>query len=122
MVGGSPDHSGSDSEDDTSYSSYDSEEYHRQTYEDRRNKRRDKYGSNRDRERERDRERKDKKNRETEKEVCLRFSEFGHCPDVSLLNFLRFSPADEVGYSFRTTARVSMKFDNRKKWNYANSG
>jgi hypothetical protein len=86
MVGGSPDHSGSDSEDDTSYSSYDSEEYHRQSYEDRRNKRRDKYGSNRDRERERDRDRKEKKNRETEKEVCLRFSEFGHCPDVSFLH------------------------------------
>ena len=87
MVGGSPDHSASDSEDDTSYSSYDSDEYHRSTYEERRNRRRDKFGSNRDRERdrERDRDRKDKKNRDrdAEKEVCLRFSEFGHCNDVS---------------------------------------
>lgn len=87
MVGGSPGHSASDSEGDTSGSSYESEEFRRSTYEERRNKRREKYGSNRDRDRERgdrdrDRDRKDKKNRDSEKEICLRFAEFGHCPDV----------------------------------------
>lgn len=87
MVGGSPNQSGSESEDDdASNSSYDSEEYQRTTYEERRNKRRDRYGSNRERERDRDRDRKDNKknrDRQEEKEVCLRFSEYGHCPDVS---------------------------------------
>jgi hypothetical protein len=87
MVGGSPNQSGSESEGDTSYSSYESDEYHRMTYEERRNKRREKFGSNRDRdrdrERDRERDRRDKKNREAEREVCLRFSEFGSCPDVS---------------------------------------
>lgn len=89
MVGGSPNQSGSDSEDDTSYSSYDSEDFHRSTYEERRNKRREKYGSNHDRDRERDRGgKKEKKSRETEKEVCLRFADSGRCPDVSLEAFL----------------------------------
>lgn len=90
MVGGSPEQSMSESEDETSYSSYDSEEYHRSSYEERRNKRRDKYGSRNDRERDRERERdrKDRRNRDSEKEVCLRFSEFGHCPDVSFINIL----------------------------------
>jgi hypothetical protein len=92
MVGGSPAHSGSESEGDTSYSSYDSDEYNRMTYEERRARRREKYGRGRDRSRDRDRDdknrdrnrdRKEKKNRDAENEVCLRFSEFGHCPDVS---------------------------------------
>lgn len=101
MVGGSPAHSASESEDDTSYSSYDSDEFNHMTYEERRQRRREKYGSrvrerSRDRERERDRERdrgdknrdrnrdrKEKRSRDAENEVCLRFSEFGHCPDVS---------------------------------------
>lgn len=83
MVGGSPNQSGSASDGDTSCSSYDSEEYHRSSYDERRNRRRDKYGSNRERDRERERDRKEKRNRDTEKEVCLRFAEFGHCPDVS---------------------------------------
>ncbi|XP_070496386.1 protein suppressor of sable [Chironomus tepperi] len=78
MVGGSPDNSGSDSDHSyTSYSSYDSDDYHRSAYEDRRNKRREKYGSRNDR----DRDRKERRNRDAEKEVCLRFAEYGHCPD-----------------------------------------
>ena len=91
MVGGSPNQTGSDSQDEASYSSYDSEEYHRSTYEERRNKRRDKYGSNHDRERDRDRDRggkKEKRNRDTEKEVCLRFADTGRCPDVSFKLYL----------------------------------
>ncbi|CAH1711525.1 unnamed protein product [Chironomus riparius] len=78
MIGGSPDNSGSDSDhSNTSYSSYDSDDYHRSSYEERRNKRREKYGSRNDR----DRDRKDRRNRDSEKEVCLRFAEYGHCPD-----------------------------------------
>ena len=77
MVGGSPDNSGSDSDHSyTSYSSYDSEDYHRSSYEERRNKRREKYNSRNDR------DRKERRNRDAEKEVCLRFAEYGHCPDV----------------------------------------
>lgn len=79
MIGGSPDNSGSDSDHScTSYSSYDSEDYHRSSYEERRNKRREKYSSRN----ERDRDRKERRNRDAEKEVCLRFAEYGHCPDV----------------------------------------
>lgn len=93
MVGGSPNQSGSETEEATSYSSYDSEDY-RLNYEERRNKRREKYGSNHDRERERERDRdrggkKEKKNRDTEKEVCLRFADTGRCPDVSSLDTLK---------------------------------
>lgn len=92
MVGGtlSPDqqYQNSNSEtdgDSTAYSSYESDDYRRTSYEERRNKRKEKYGSSRSErsERDRNRERRDRNNRESEKEVCLRFSEFGHCPDVS---------------------------------------
>lgn len=93
MVGGtlSPDqqhqNSNSESDGDTTYSSYESDDYRRTSYDDRRNKRRDKYGSSRSERSERgdrNRERRDRHNRDSEKEVCLRFSEFGHCPDVSI--------------------------------------
>lgn len=98
MVGGtlSPDqqqqNSNSDSDGDTTYSSYESDDYRRTSY-DRRNKRREKYGSSRSErnDRDRNRERRERHNRETEKEVCLRFSEFGHCPDVCELFYLIFS-------------------------------
>lgn len=87
MVGGSPEHHSDQSDSEgTSYSSYDSDEYHRTSHDDRRNRRRDKYSSRSERERDRDRERdrKDRrKDRDNEREVCLRFAEFGHCPDVS---------------------------------------
>ncbi|CAO1358118.1 unnamed protein product [Diamesa hyperborea] len=78
MVGGSPQHTVSDSEDsDTSNSSYDSDEYHRNSYEERRNKRRDKYGANRGN----NNNGKNRRERDNEKELCLRFSEFGNCPE-----------------------------------------
>lgn len=87
MVGGSPEHHSEQSDSEgTSYSSYDSDEYHRSSHDDRRNRRRDKYSSRSERERDRERDRKDRrKDRENEKEVCLRFAEFGHCPDVRFL-------------------------------------
>jgi hypothetical protein len=88
MVGGSPDrqdHSDSESESFTSYDSFDSDEYRRSNYEDRRSKRREKYSSRNDRdnrERDRDRNRKNRREHDSEKEVCLRFAEFGNCNDV----------------------------------------
>lgn len=97
MVGGtlSPDHqhqhSNSDSEECTSYSSYDSDDYRRSTNEDRRSNRREKYGNSKsERERDRVRERRERHNRDAEKEICLRFSEFGHCPDVKLIEKVNF--------------------------------
>ncbi|CRL01258.1 CLUMA_CG014472, isoform B [Clunio marinus] len=93
MVGGSPDQSCSESDGGESHDddSYDSEEYHRMSYEERRNRRRaankdrerdrDRRDRDRDRDRGRDHDRKEKRNRENEKEVCLRFAEFGHCND-----------------------------------------
>ncbi|CAO1293771.1 unnamed protein product, partial [Diamesa hyperborea] len=78
VVGGSPQHTVSDSEDsDTSNSSYDSDEYHRNSYEERRNKRRDKYGANHGN----NNNGKNRRERDSEKELCLRFSEFGNCPE-----------------------------------------
>lgn len=122
MIGGSPHQSSESDDDDTSYSSYDSEEYHRASYEERRNKRRDKYNSRNDRDRERDR--KERRNRDSEREVCLRFSEFGHCPDVNRMTFnlIHKSLIDYFFTSNRITVLVFMKFDSPRKWNCVNFG
>lgn len=79
MVGGSPSRNSPSYTDSgsESYDSYDSEEYHRYSYEDRRNRRRERYGS-----KDRDRKRR-RKSRDDDRELCVRFSEFGSCPEVS---------------------------------------
>lgn len=130
MVGGtlSPDqqhqNSNSESDGDTTYSSYESDDYRRSSYEDRRNKRREKYGGSRSErsERDRNRERRDRHNRESEKEVCLRFSEFGHCPDVRRFVFLKEFIHSNIFLLKRIIVQEVMKYDSQKKWNYASSG
>lgn len=120
MVGGSPNQSGSDTEEESSYSSYDSEEYHRSTYEERRNRRREKYGSNHDRDRDRDRGKKEKKNRETEKEVCLRFADTGRCPDVSSL--IGLTSSSLIKSLCRKTVSEATRRASQRRWSCASSG